>query len=105
MKDKKLKRQIGYIPSSVIKPVEKKLTETKDTVTDIVELLKNEKKKAVKIVEWINSHKEFKWGGMCSELKIDRGNFQRILKSKSPSIKIEHVSKIESFLTKYGYAK
>ena len=69
------------------------------TLTDI------QKTKSVKIVKWINEHKEFKWGVMCTKLKIDRGNFQRLLKNKEPLIKVELIPQIELFLKQYGYAE
>jgi len=108
--DKKLNRVIGYVkPSGVtqkqvgIKEPPKVAEEPKGEV-DLLAAIEAAKGKAKKIVKWINEHEEFKWGVMCTKLKIDRGNFQRTLNSNEPSIKIELVLQIENFLTAYGYA-
>lgn len=58
-----------------------------------------------KISEWITTHPEFKWSAMCKKLKIDKGNFQRSTKATPPNIKQEFISKIEKFLSNYGYGK
>lgn len=58
------------------------------------------------MINWINSHPFFKWSAMCKEIGIDKGNFQRILKSKSsPKISQEKVDKILIIIKKYGYAE
>lgn len=112
--DKKLNRVIGYIPNKVATKVFKKeepvleqmANDSKDETVakvNIAVLIEAELGKAKKIVNWINGHKEFKWGAMCTKLGIDRGNFQRTLKSAEPTIKIEFIGKIEDFLKKYGY--
>lgn len=112
--DKKLKRTIGYRPDSFpIKP--KKDTHplatvqepeiTKESAVNILEVISGELGKVKKIVKWIKDHPEFKWGVMCNKIGIDKGNFQRMLKSDSPKIKIEFIPQIETFLTNYGYAK
>jgi len=114
--DKKLKRVIGYIPSTTsIRPVvEKKQSEPKrDAITevlaenkvDISDIPKVVKFKSKQIVNWIEGHKEFKWSAMCKELKIDKSNFQRVIKSDTPEIKIDYIPKIENFLKRYGYAE
>lgn len=120
--DKKLNRTIGYVkPSGVSKPEPKKevmkeepkitpeIEEIKEVVPepeiDLLAILKAEKIKAKKIVNWINEHEEFKWGGMCTKLGVDRGNFQRVLNAEEPNIRIELILQIEGFLKEYGYAK
>ena len=63
------------------------------------------KRKSLKIVNWINERKEFKWGAMCKEIGIDKSNFFRVLNSQEPEIKLEFIPKIEAVLKKYGYAE
>lgn len=112
--DKKLKRVIGYVPDKATVKFSKKeepvleqmanaVKEETVTKVNITYFIEAELGKAKKIVNWINGHKEFKWGVMCTKLGIDRGNFQRTLKSPEPNIKIEFISKIEEFLKSYGY--
>lgn len=64
-----------------------------------------EPNKALKIVAWVNNHPEFKWAAMCRKIGLDKGNFQRVLKSKKPVIKAALIPKIEEILKKYGYAE
>jgi hypothetical protein len=120
--ERKLNRTIGYVRPETRKTVleepatpkvENKLTEEiKESVhqataaqVNIEQILATQKIKSLKIVKWINGHKKFKWGAMCLELGIDKGNFQRTLKSNEPEIKLEHIHKIEENLKPYGYAQ
>lgn len=114
---KGLNRQIGYIKPKVnnttpkeVAPLPKLTKEIKENVhkatevsVDILKILEVQKTKSLKIVKWINGHKKFKWGTMCLELGIDKGNFQRVLKSNAPEIKLELIPKIEENLKQYGY--
>ncbi len=112
--DKKLNRTIGYKPNKSVTVSKSESPKKEPSVSEtpkenssepinVLAIIEAEKAKAKKIVQWINDHKEFKWGGMCTKLKIDRGNFQRVLKSDEPSIKVENIILIEEFLTEYGY--
>lgn len=119
--DKKLKRTIGYRPDNIsvtpkkdrhplAAPPEVKINpevivSSIGTTVNISEVISVELGKVEKIVKWINEHPEFKWGVMCNKIGIDKGNFQRTLKSDTPKIKIEFIPKIETFLINYGYAK
>jgi hypothetical protein len=110
-----LKRKIGYVKPEVQnipqKVGEKSIIEeaipaiisaTKAEV-EIQALIQAEKDRPKKIVSWIKLHPEFKWSAMCKKVGIDKGNFQRILTSKDPVIKLELIPKIEEILKKYGY--
>lgn len=55
-----------------------------------------------RIVDWIKSHPGFKWSWMCSQIKIDKSNFKRIIDSKKPMLKSEACDKIELILKLYG---
>lgn len=105
--DKKLNRVIGYVKPAVSAPrnpaKEYVEPEKGNSDGDLLAAIESAKGRAKKIVKWINEHKEFKWGVMCTKLNIDRGNFQRTLNSKEPNIKIEVILQIETFLTAYGY--
>ena len=105
--DKKLKRVIGFKPNQSIPKTTENVTQNleESKSADIDALISDYLKKANKIVGWINSHPAFKWGLMCNKIGVDKGNFQRTLKSKDPKIKVEFISKIEDFLKNYGYAK
>ncbi len=98
----KINRQIGYIK-------EKEVVEIKDSndnelgqikIDDLPEIIKTKSKK---ITSWIKSHPAIKWSLICKNVGIDKGNFQKVLKSESPSIKIENIVKLEKELKKYGY--
>ena len=98
----KLNRQIGYVGSESkidAKVIQEKKSE--QIVIDDIPLLINTKSK--KIISWIKSHPAIKWSLICKNVGIDKGNFQRILKSEKPNIKIEHIIKLEKELKKYGY--
>ena len=113
--DKTMKRVIGYVPSAVKKNLPPKTKEIEVEVEKVVIVESGETKveldnipdliktKSKKIVSWIDAHKEFKWSAMCRELKIDKSNFQRVLTSEAPEIKISHITAIEAFLKRYGY--
>lgn len=111
--DKKMKRVVGYVApkvekkESVIKAqkMEDVLAEPVKSQINVSEIIASEIEKAPKIVKWINDHPAFKWGVMCSELGIDRGNFQRTLNSEKIKIKIEFIAPIEEYLKKYGYVQ
>lgn len=106
--DKKMKRIIGYTGeplASVRKKVAAPVVEIKEVPVGVPAIIAGELSKVKKITEWINSHPEFKWGVMCNKIGIDKGNFQRTLKSEDPKIKIEFIGKIEDFLKEYGYAR
>jgi len=98
----KLNRQIGYVKpelkSDTISVENKKSNEI--NIDDILGIAKNKSKK---IVLWIKSHPAIKWSVICKNVGIDKGNFQKILKSEDPSIKIENIIKLEKELKKYGY--
>lgn len=119
--DKKLNRQIGYHRPAALKTGGKKpgISDLKEIAAAI------EKKTATKprpdkpapkaavnpvieataadVVKWINSHKLFKWGGMCAQLGLDRRKFSPVLKSKAPSIEPEMLAKIVGVLREYGF--
>lgn len=108
-----MKRVVGYNPNKAIQPQKETLPKKEvDAPIEkesaaiglgiVPELIKTKSKK---IVGWINNHKEFKWGAMCKELKIDKSNFQRVLRSEVPEIKVNHIPKIENFLKRYGYVE
>lgn len=59
--------------------------------------------KLIEIIEWIKSHPLFKWALMCDEIGFDRGNFHRVLNSKSPTMKADFIPKMIKVLKKYGY--
>lgn len=98
----RLNRQIGYI-----KPKEnigvKNFEEKKSEQIGIDELPNLIKTKSKKITTWIKSHPAIKWSLICKNIGIDKGNFQKTLKSENPSIKIENIIKLEKELKKYGY--
>lgn len=75
----------------------------KEKVIEIQGVALSASKRSENIVKWIKGHPEFKWSAMCLKIGLDKGNFQRILKSDSPSIKEEHLPKIEEILKQYGY--
>lgn len=107
---KRLTRTIGYVKPELRKDVvepksESPKEEPKTTEPDLAIMSEMQKSKSLKITKWINSRKGFKWGVMCTELKIDRGNFQRTLKKEQPIIKAELIPEIEKFLETYGYAR
>ena len=98
----KLNRQIGYIkqePDLDMKIMQDKKQDNL-VIDDVPDLIKNKSKK---ITTWINSHPAIKWSLVCKNVGIDKGNFQKILKSENPSIKIENIIKLEKELKKYGY--
>lgn len=104
----RLNRIIGYIKprgNESINDEQKEVLPTEKDVEslDIDGFLKLQKEKSIKIVDWVNSHKKFKWGMMCDEVGVDKANFHRILKSDNPSIRAEYLSKIEGVLKQYGY--
>jgi len=114
--DKKLSRTIGYVKpelrdepkkAKVEKPVLEQMDDAVKSETASIlkmsELIAIQNNKSKKIVKWINSHKKFKWGLMCDEVGMDRGNFQRLLKSDEPTIKVDFIDKIEENLKQYGY--
>lgn len=118
--DKKLTRTIGYLKNTgELKIPEQKVKEKKEVpkkdppkeeskeleILDLGSLCEIQKLKSLKIVVWIKAHEEFKWGIMCTKLGIDRGNFQRLLKSEAPAFKLNVIYKIEAFLKNYGYAE
>jgi len=116
--DKKLKRIIGYKPNSSVQNKNKDTSPTHELKTEVpitnlaptqeinvLDVITVELKKTEKVIKWINTHPEFKWGVMCNKIGIDKGNFQRTLKSANPKIKIEFIPKIIDFLKKYGYAE
>jgi len=106
--DKKLKRVIGFKRNEIkIEPKHEKeqVQDIHSISIDIDAVLSEQLKKSIKITKWINSHPEFKWGVMCNKVGIDKGNFQRTLKTQEPKIKIEFISKIVDFLKNYGYAE
>jgi hypothetical protein len=95
-----LKRRIGYIKQDL----EIELISKKDSHgLEIEGILLTIESRSKKITEWINSHPAIKWSVICKNAGIDKGNFQRILKSKNPIIKIENIVKLERELKKYGY--
>jgi len=111
-----MKRVVAYRPGIVTPEPEIKKEKKVEAVTikkedgisetiDLPKLLDIQKEKSVKIIRWIKEHEEFKWGVMCTKLGMDRGNFQRLIKNKVPTIKPELIPKIEDFLKSYGYAK
>ncbi len=118
---KKLNRVIGYRPVNVVEKVKKDThplakkseaenpsvleVKTDEAAINILEVISDDLKKGEKVVKWINEHPEFKWGVMCKKIGLDKGNFQRTLKSNAPKIKIEFVYKIEDFLKEYGYVR
>jgi hypothetical protein len=108
----KPKRQIGYIKPELRDGIKKesfidKITpfveETSGAMVKISHLIHLQNSKSKKIVDWIKNHKKFKWGLMCDEVGMDRGNFQRLLKAEEPTIKVEFIDKIEENLKQYGY--
>lgn len=106
---KRLARTIGYVKPELRKgdlqpEIESPKGEPNNSKPNLLELVEIQKAKSLKIAKWINEHKEFKWGLMCTDLKIDRGNFQRTLKKEQPIIKVELIPEIEKFLKTYGYA-
>ena len=98
----KLNRQIGYIKQEPDLDMKIMQDEKQDNlvIDDVPDLIKNKSKK---ITTWINSHPAIKWSLVCKNVGIDKGNFQKILKSENPSIKIENIIKLEKELKKYGY--
>ena len=105
-KKMRLSRQIGYVKSEEkieekieSNPIQEKTIENLNP-EDVSEFIKTRSKK---IVNWIVSHPAIKWSIICKNAGIDKGNFQRILKSKNPSIKIDNILKLETELKKYGY--
>lgn len=112
---KKPNRQIGYIKPELKKAgvMEKEvpksevaLVNKEETLAAKIEAIENyEKKATISIIKWIKSHPEFKWGVMCKNLSIDKGNFHRTINSKEPVIKLEDIIRIEETLKKYGYAE
>ena len=94
----KLNRQIGYTKGS-----EDRIEAILNEPTIIEEIPNFIKLKSQKITSWIKSHPAIKWSFICKIVGIDKGNFQKILKSENPSIKIENIIKLEKELKKYGY--
>lgn len=111
--DKKLNRQILYVKPTSQKCDGKKMDSisidelnTFENISQSPELKFKaplKKTEAKDIIKWIKEHPYFKWSSMCVDLKIDKGNFQRILKAKEPSIKQEQVLLIEQKIKEYGY--
>lgn len=60
--------------------------------------------RAKRIVDWIKTHPEFKWSAMCVKLKMDKGNFQRVINSPTPKIKEANLGEIEKFIANYGFS-
>jgi hypothetical protein len=98
----RLNRQIGYIKpkESLDLKISQEVKFEEITVSEIPDLIKLKSKK---ITSWIKSHPAIKWSFICKSVGIDKGNFQKILKSDSPIIKIENIIKLEKELKKYGY--
>lgn len=113
--DKTLNRVIGYIKPKAqpeVKPAIKKsiieeaipyVESASKAMFKMQDMIENEKNKPIKIVTWLKDHPYFKWGAMCRDLGIDKGNFQRVLKSDLPNIKPELIVKIEAVLRNYGF--
>lgn len=99
----KINRQIGYVKEKeVIETIQSNSNELGQIkIEDLPEIIKTKSKK---ITDWIKSHPAIKWSLICKNVGIDKGNFQKVLKSDSPSIKIENIIKLEKELKKYGYA-
>lgn len=98
----KLNRQIAYIKTAEDnKP--KAQDENQSEQISIDELPGIIKLKSKKITTWIKSHPAIKWTLICKNAGVDKGNFQKVLKSEAPSIKIENIIKLERELKKYGY--
>jgi hypothetical protein len=116
--DKSLKRQIGFKPATpesykgkkaaVITPVVKK------TKAEVVKILPGQtitmasfatqkEVTAKQVVAWINAHPLFKWGGMCAEIGIHKGNFLKVIQSQEPKLKPEIVAKIVAVIGEYGF--
>lgn len=60
---------------------------------------------ASEVVNWINSHKYFKWSPMCLKIGLDKSNFKRILESPDPVIPDKYLKDIIAIIKDYGYAK
>jgi hypothetical protein len=95
-----MSREIMYKNPELTKSPEK--TETQESLR-LEDLYKLVEVKSKKIVNWIKSHPAIKWSLICKSAGIDKGNFQRTLKSEKPKIKIEHIIKLEKELKQYGY--
>ena len=59
--------------------------------------------RAKRIIDWIKTLPEFKWSAMCVKLKIDKGNFQRVINADTPKIKEGNLVPIEKFIGNYGF--
>ena len=94
--ERKTTRQIGYFKQKEV---------LNNTVKAVINEPPKENKVNMGILEWINTHSKFKWSTMCLELGIDKGNFQRMLKSGKLSLSKEKIKLIELQLKKYGYEK
>lgn len=113
--DKKLNRQIGYLPKKENSCMEaaKKATESPSfkaaakskapirTPKISPETPKRELTTQI-VVNWIKNHPMFAWTRMCDEIGLDKGNFSRVLAGKL-QISPENLIKIKNILRRYGF--
>lgn len=107
-----MNRQIGYTKPKTVKATSAKVTNKSSIVAHAVvkkepalppEIIRINKTK--KVIAWIKKHPMFAWGRMCVLLDINKGNFSQTLQSKTPSISITNIKKIEHVISDYGYEK
>lgn len=96
--EKKIQRQILYTKESKSDFIVKDKEFTKIKTLD-----QSEDERCNRILLWIKSHNKFKWSTMCSEIGLDKGNFQKMLKKDKISIALDYIIKIEKELKKYGF--
>lgn len=96
-----LKRQIGFKAAPNTRKEAVKPAEKKPVAAKIAELPKEYTPEEV--VAWINDHPGFKWGWMCDQIGLNKGNFGVTLKSEAPKIKPGMVLKMVSVIKDYGF--
>lgn len=64
---------------------------------------KDSKELLAHLLDWLDSHKAFKWTVMCKETGIDHGNFGRAMRMRNPSLPIEQIEKATAYMKEYGY--
>jgi hypothetical protein len=65
-------------------------------------MMHNEQR-ARSVVDWLKSHKYFKWTKLCTDIEIDPANFQKTMNKEPLVIPTFILDKMTAVMKQYGY--